>query len=162
MNEQVAAHRLSARIRSARSACSFSSFLVDARRDACCVALSVWCNGVLPADRTLPDVLLMVADLEVQDISLAVSLPGVGPASEIPVKAASRAAPADIAWRLSREWLPWFLLFAFWRACLGGGTSAGVTSLPACAVVFNCGLLSVSSLLISLPHLCDRVQVLQL
>lgn len=52
-NEQAASYRLAARIRSARSACSFSSLLVDARRNACCAALPVCCTVVLPAGTTL-------------------------------------------------------------------------------------------------------------
>lgn len=71
-----AAHKLAARMRSARSACSFSSLLVDARRDACCGALSVCCTVVLPDARTLPEVLFMVA-LEVQGVSQAALLPGM-------------------------------------------------------------------------------------
>lgn len=88
-------YKLAARIRSARSACSFSSLLVEARRDACCAALSLCCTVALSAGRTLRDVLLMVL-FEVWDKSQAALLPGMRPVSEIFARAASNAAPAEL------------------------------------------------------------------
>ena len=70
--------------------------MVEASRAACFALALVRCTVCLPAEGTTPFVLFMVL-FKVHDISVASLLPGRSPVSEIFVRAASKAAPADIA-----------------------------------------------------------------
>ncbi len=100
LRQDTSSYRLRARMRSARSACSFSSPLVAANREVCRPVVCPGCKMLWFADSTLQPVLLMVLFIVlfmVHDVAEALP-PGLLPASAMLLSAESKAAPADSAW----------------------------------------------------------------